>query len=187
MRATCSLEGCNRERLSRGWCKVHYERWRRHGDIHATRPARPKTPPIELIMRRVSMMPGPLSTDCWITTYALSNGYVHLGIKSASGRLSLPAHRVTYEHFRGPIPEGLVLDHLCRVTACVNPGHLEAVTVRENSVRGVHPNIVAYWTNTCVRGHTLLDAAIKKNGTRNCRACHAEQQRAYRAARKTAA
>jgi hypothetical protein len=52
-----------------------------------------------------------------------------------NGRFEYP-HRVTYEAFRGPIPEGLDLDHLCRNHACCNPFHLEAVTRRENLMRG---------------------------------------------------
>ena len=46
------------------------------------------------------------------------------------------AHRVAYELMYGPIPAGLTLDHLCRVTRCVNPLHLEAVTNRVNVLRG---------------------------------------------------
>ena len=47
------------------------------------------------------------------------------------------AHRVAYEHIKGPIPEGLVLDHLCRVTICINPNHLEPVTDLMNIRRGM--------------------------------------------------
>lgn len=45
------------------------------------------------------------------------------------------AHRVSYKLFKGDIPDGLVIDHLCRVPLCVNPEHLEAVTQKENNLR----------------------------------------------------
>jgi hypothetical protein len=73
-------------------------------------------------------------TGCWIFNGATSNGY---GIvKNADGYPS-GAHRLMYEAAKGQIPDGLVLDHLCRVPCCVNPDHLEAVTQEENIRRGL--------------------------------------------------
>lgn len=71
-------------------------------------------------------------TACWIWQWAKSNGYGVLANKEGS-RL---AHVIMYEKHRGPVPEGLDLDHLCKVPACVNPYHLEAVTHRVNMERG---------------------------------------------------
>jgi hypothetical protein len=67
-------------------------------------------------------------TGCWVWQRSRdTRGYGHVRL---AGRLRV-AHRVLYERDRGPIPEGLTLDHLCRNKACVNPAHLEAVTHRE--------------------------------------------------------
>lgn len=69
---------------------------------------------------------------CWIWRGSISGGYGMVGwYNKVRG-----AHRVAYEMLVGPIPEGLHLDHLCRVTACVNPAHLEPVTRGENVHRG---------------------------------------------------
>lgn len=70
---------------------------------------------------------------CWVWTGRLNrNGY---GRVWWQGREPV-VHRVVWELLIGPIPKGLVLDHLCRNRACCNPGHLEPVTQRENVVRG---------------------------------------------------
>lgn len=73
-------------------------------------------------------------SGCWLWTGSVfkRTGY---GALKLGGRLRL-AHRVSYERFRGPIPNDLPLDHLCRERRCVNPLHLEAVPIAENVRRG---------------------------------------------------
>lgn len=71
-------------------------------------------------------------TPCWIWQRATTHGY---GVHRRSGR-SITAHIVFYEEKFGPVPKGLELDHLCRVRACCNPDHLEAVTTATNTRRG---------------------------------------------------
>jgi hypothetical protein len=72
-------------------------------------------------------------SGCWIWQHC-QNSYGY-GIVIRKRRIM--AHRAYYEHFVGPIPAGLQIDHLCRVRACVNPAHLEPVTMRENIARRV--------------------------------------------------
>ena len=66
------------------------------------------------------------------------------------------AHRRAYEETNGAIPSGLHIDHLCRVTACVNPDHLEAVSSRVNTLRGVGPIAVANRRGSCQKGHLYI-------------------------------
>lgn len=73
------------------------------------------------------------NTKCWNCTYAPSrDGYC----QKWNGERLIAAHRYSYEKVKGKIPDGLVLDHLCRNVKCVNPEHLEPVTLTENTRRG---------------------------------------------------
>jgi hypothetical protein len=77
-----------------------------------------------------------VTSGCWEWTG--SHNYKGYGHCYLAGRL-LGAHRVVWTLLRSEVPRGLVLDHLCRVRHCVNPAHLEAVTVRVNTLRGNGP------------------------------------------------
>lgn len=77
-------------------------------------------------------------SGCWIWDGAIA---AETGYGTCQKKM---AHRVVYEREVGPIPDGLVLDHLCRVRACVNPSHLEPVTIGENARRGSHTKLSRY-------------------------------------------
>lgn len=90
------------------------------------------------------------------------------------------AHRWSYETFVGPIPEGLHLDHLCRTPKCVNPDHLEPVTVRENLLRGVGPSAIHAKKTHCPRGHSYSGDNLyvhPTKGIRYCRTCGRDNAR----------
>ena len=112
---------------------------------------------------------------CWLWIGALnSHGYGVSSVVSDGVRRQRMAHRVSFERVRGPIPAGLVIDHLCRVRSCVNPHHLRAVTNLENLLCG-ETNIAINLAKThCLRGHELAGENLyvtPKRGRRQCRAC----------------
>lgn len=89
-------------------------------------------------------------------------------------------HRVSYQIFKGPIPDGLVLDHLCRNRGCINPDHLEAVHQRTNALRGESPAAHQAKQTHCLRGHEFTPGnTYIKPGTnkRECRECMRERDR----------
>lgn len=90
--------------------------------------------------------------SCWLWARPHSNGY---GYITVNGKKYL-AHRLSYVWANGPVPEGLELDHLCRVRSCVNPAHLEAVTSKENTLRGKVSALRPERTH-CRRGHSLAE------------------------------
>lgn len=113
------------------------------------------------------------ASGCWEWTASRDRrGYGHFKVLEGNSRF---AHRWSYQHFVGPIPDGLELDHLCVNPSCVNPDHLEPVTRAENQRRRL-----ARMT-ACHRGHPFDEANTYRpyEGRRVCRACHRLWQAAY--------
>ncbi|WP_175475569.1 HNH endonuclease signature motif containing protein [Arthrobacter sp. UCD-GKA] len=120
----CSIPDCGRtDRIVRGWCRMHYERWGRTGD--------PLGDPTKHRSSSENFWAQIEKTDtCWNWT-----GYKHpvggYGMTALDGRQGY-AHRFTYEMANGPIPEGMQLDHMCHNPGCANPAHLRVVTSKQN-------------------------------------------------------
>lgn len=136
--------------------------------LSATAPDRAGSPP-----RAARSVPIPIrrTPDCWEWVGSRSqDGYGVVTIRDPR-KVGRYAHRVVYEALVGPIPEGLTIDHLCRNRGCVNPDHLEPVTVRENTLRGVGPTAINARKDRCVRGHLFASAKITGTGWRRCEEC----------------
>jgi hypothetical protein len=117
-------------------------------------------------------------TGCWNWLGCQQRGYGRIGMgRLGQDRGKRLAHRVSYEAFVGPIPDGYTLDHLCKNTMCVNPLHLEPVTMRVNVLRSDSPAAIAARQTHCSSGHPLSGDNVylytnTKIGRRKCRACH---------------
>ena len=145
------------------------------------------TPIIERFMKFVSPEP---NSGCWLWTGSISeDGYGKFKMTQAAWA----AHRVSYELFVGPIPEGLQIDHLCRVRCCVNPKHLEPVTLQENFRRGIGnahgaaaASIARISKTHCLRGHEYVpdNVMIQADGARRCRTCDRKRAREYQRAKR---
>ncbi len=119
-------------------------------------------------------------SECWVWQGAMTGG--GYGQIYTAESVWVKAHRFSYEHFVGPIPAGLQIDHLCRNRRCVNPHHLEPVPQRINILRGV--SIVAQNARKthCPQGHAYDALNTYHNpasGGRICRECGREYERRY--------
>lgn len=112
--------------------------------------------------------------DCWLWKGATTKGAgeYHYGSFHYQGK-TVRVHRFAYELLVGDIPEGLTIDHLCRETLCVNPEHLEAVTHRENVLRGIGPSAQHSKKTHCPYGHPYNgdNLAYSPKRSRVCKEC----------------
>jgi len=131
----------------------------------------------ERFMEHVS--PEPMS-GCWIWTAALRRGGYG---RFWEGNKAQSAHRVAYKMYRGPIPGGLQLDHLCRVRCCVNPAHMEIVNNRTNILRGISFSARNASKTHCKWGHEFTQVNTyprSRHGGRGCKQCRCACDRARR-------
>lgn len=116
------------------------------------------------------------NSGCLLWIGPVRGGYGVISMTRGNRKLKVFAHRASYEHARGPIPTGLVIDHLCRTRCCVNPWHLEPVTSVENVMR-YHRS-----RTHCVNGHPYTAPASDKH--ERCLVCkkasRARQKRKHR-------
>lgn len=187
----CSVEGCERLHKARGFCGRHYAAHYRSGASDVERGFTRS----ERFWSKVDRSRGP--NECWPFLGAKNEqGY---GLFS-SGQRMMRAHRYSYVIEHGKEPHG-VIDHIChngtecpggpqcRHRRCVNPSHLEDVTLQENIARGragEYPSNRGPRADACHRGHAFdaENTYITPRGHQDCKACARERSARYRAARK---
>lgn len=179
-KSTCSISECQNPVLSRGWCRMHYQRWKKHGNPETTlMPTRVNGSTDDRF--RAKILPAD-SEGCRLWRGAMyPSGY---GCFLFNGS-NTGAHRASYEMHVGPIPEGLEIDHVCHtrdtlcrggVTCkhrrCVTPEHLEPVTQAENNRRGRSPAAEHGRKTHCVNNHPFTEEnTYNHNGKRTCKTC----------------
>lgn len=170
-KGTCSIKGC--EESTREFCDWHYQRWLKYGDPLYS----PPSTVAERFWSKVYLhgpMASPYLGPCWTRGKANRYGTIQDGTRK------VPSHRWLWEHINGPVPDGLVLDHLCRNPSCVNPAHLEPVTKAENTRRGEAAEASRrYWASKthCPQGHAYDEENTYRSpsgGGRECRTCKRE-------------
>lgn len=111
------------------------------------------------------------TNSCWIWTHCIDpDGYSNFSMFGSAKK----AHRITYELFKGKIPKGYEIDHLCKNTLCCNPDHLEAVTPKINSLRSDSPWAKNARKTHCPQNHPYSkeNTYRTKNGGRVCKICN---------------
>ncbi len=117
------------------------------------------------------------ANGCWDWLAGTRDGYGYFW----NGSYMTNAHRFSYELLRGSIPAKMTIDHLCRNRVCVNPSHMEIVTIKENVLRGVGLTARYAKATHCLNGHPFdkSNTYITPRGHRDCRVCRREASLRY--------
>jgi hypothetical protein len=179
----CAIAECNSPARRESFCWRHWAYWDATGDPLSTRRRLDGVGPLAGLMRYVTEDP---ATRCWLWIGShTQDGYGIVARKVDGRRTSELAHRAVYRAFVGEV-DAESLDHLCRVRACVNPAHLEPVSMRVNTRRG--DTLAAYYASRthCEGGHEFTPANTiqRPEGCRRCRTCKNAQGRARYASKK---
>lgn len=179
----CSTEGCDKPSayVGLGICARCYYRIRRYGDPNVF--TRIEGDDERRFLSKVQKVDiGHSCGPCWVWTGSLrTDGYGHFW---ADGRFHA-AHRWAYEHWIGPIPTGLHLDHFaCDYRGCASPFHVRPVTQRENNLRSNGAAARNRAKTHCPQGHPYdaVNTGWTKRGTRWCRQCNKDYKRRARRA-----
>jgi hypothetical protein len=182
-RLACSLDDCDSPVVAWLMCDMHYRRWKKYGDPLTTSII--VGPDDEPRFWQKVNKDGPLpasdtlaagSGPCWLWTgaAALSLAGTEYGSFRFDGKPG-GAHRYSYRLHTGPLVVGMEIDHLCRVTLCVNPDHLEQVPPRTNKLRGVGAAAQAARRTRCPQDHEYTEEnTYRQPGNprhRECRTC----------------
>lgn len=178
-RKTCTEPNCGGAHYARGLCNPHYQSWKR-ANSHLKLSGFSYVERFWVKVNKEGPIPDycPELGPCWLWTGALNKrtGYGNFGKPQ-----KLP-HRVAYELCVGPIPEGLELDHLCRIRHCVNPTHLEPVTTQVNQLRSTSVSARNAVKTHCDNGHLFDEKnTLISRGRRTCRACNRDKTQRHRA------
>ncbi len=113
------------------------------------------------------------NSGCWLWLGAVSGSSKNKYAQFWSGEKVVHGHRWIYEKLYGIIGPGLEIDHKCRITCCVNPDHLRAITHRENVLCGTAFSAIQHRQTHCIHGHEFNsnNTYIGPNGKRVCKPC----------------
>jgi hypothetical protein len=176
MNKVCCVQDCDRDAFAKAMCGMHYMRLKRTGSPFTVRRV------VGLSAEERFWQYVNKTDDCWLWTGATSHGYGNFYLpREGRTTTQIQAHVFAYQTLRGPVPEGLVIDHLCRTKRCVRPDHLDPVTQQLNVIRGDVARVLR--ENTCRHGHeyTPENTHINRKGAKVCRICMRASQARYRA------
>ena len=164
----CPINDCGRKPRTRGMCNSHYTNELRRGRIRVLL----KPSAEDRFWSKVDK-----TETCWLWALPVTGRYARFKLSGSDRQ----AHRVAYEWANGPVPDGLEIDHLCRVRHCVRPSHLEAVTHTENLRRGNGWSGRNVRKTHCPQEHPYSpgNTYTLKHGGRRCKTCAKLATRKY--------